>query len=795
VRLPRIGNGLLIALVVLTTGGFVAIGSTAISPHPAAADSSKKGHTVHTVESGNAWANIENIGTVDDTTYATQSLIKNAVASTKFSNFGFDAVIPPGSTITNAVATVRYRISNCSGFETCNTWFKIDMWSGATSKISAQWQHNASTNNTLYSRSVTSNSITRAELLDNQFAIELRAARENNGSTATLSVDSLSVTVNFIPPANTAPLVSTPTNDCSDVMHPGEECTFTFTTTDAEGLTHEGGVGFCLYQTPDDTCGAQRDTWLMEADDEGGTDTRYDGIGDPSFDVLSFSFSGTWSQTDPLTWTVKVKAHSDAAVGDWEFVVVAIDGYDFGVAAAAFAIENSAPVISNPSSECGAWTREEPCSVVFTVTDPGGLGPSGELELCLRRSVWGTPCDTEAKAESFFLTPDGSDVVATVDGVDGPFTYTITTVGDAWADSVVQWRIEFRPGALTELGGDWYLDVAARDSSALEGTVLGGPFTIGARPTLLNPADSCAGEWIPGEECTFSFRTFDPDPQGLGSSVGAQITLCFWEGEVSGDLKQDVEGACVTPDGVTSAVWAVFPTSDTTELILSADDVGMGSNQSWAVAGISRSAAWTSQTIDWTVTVRIGAIAKASSEWNLSAVAWDHAGRDAVMNFAANTVATTTVVTVAESLDFGELAVGANSDVQERSVSVRCNVQCVLQASTHDWTHTGTGRSITPSTNWAVDPGTDEFALLCRNTSQLNFDSGISLFDEDDGQRVGTGWVSLAYLPDHGYDFSDDPMVLETQGDIVLECAVKNGSTQPGTYTGTVSYRAVPSDS
>lgn len=141
------------------------------------------------------WTNPNN-GQADDGVYATAAPGKNGTFSTRWKTFGFDSIIPSGSTISNVTVNYQYKASTTASVGTMNMLANV---SGVDQTNHADTSEPAA-DTTITTDITADRAWTRTDLLDANFKIYLGAQRGNSNTIVTFSLDFVSVQVTYTPP-------------------------------------------------------------------------------------------------------------------------------------------------------------------------------------------------------------------------------------------------------------------------------------------------------------------------------------------------------------------------------------------------------------------------------------------------------------------------------------------------------------------------------------------------------------------------------------------------------------------
>lgn len=244
--------------------------------------------TTNAAETGAGLTNPTN-AYADDTSYATGAPGKNTTLATKYGNFGFDAIIPSGATITKVQIIELHKVSTTSSVATCRTYTKVGGSAGSN--------HDDATEpaaDTTKTYDVTAErSWTRANLLDGTLEVVLAAVQGSSGTAVTMSFDFVKVEVTWEASPTTA--LNTPA-DAGTVTTTTP--TLNFTGTDPNGDNVEYEVQIDPANTFDS--GAQNstttdDTFYGTSFSAGPNDTAttlsFGGWGDAYYDFLKFDIS------------------------------------------------------------------------------------------------------------------------------------------------------------------------------------------------------------------------------------------------------------------------------------------------------------------------------------------------------------------------------------------------------------------------------------------------------------------------------------------------------------------------
>lgn len=129
----------------------------------------------------------------DDGSYATAAPGKNTTLATKYQNFGFDSLIPPGAKILKVQLIYQWKASVTNSIATGRTYYKI---SGAAGSNNDDTTEPAADTTRTYD--VTSaRAWKRSDLLDGTFEIVLAAVQGNSSNAVTFSFDYVQAEVTY----------------------------------------------------------------------------------------------------------------------------------------------------------------------------------------------------------------------------------------------------------------------------------------------------------------------------------------------------------------------------------------------------------------------------------------------------------------------------------------------------------------------------------------------------------------------------------------------------------------------
>ena len=134
-----------------------------------------------------------NNGQADDGNYATAAPGKNVTLATKYQNFGFDAVIPSGATITRVQIEYQFKVSVTSSIATGRTYYKVGGVAGSNNDDASE---PVADKKNLYDVTA-ARTWTRADLLDGTFEVALSAVQGNSSNAVTFSFDYCKVYVDW----------------------------------------------------------------------------------------------------------------------------------------------------------------------------------------------------------------------------------------------------------------------------------------------------------------------------------------------------------------------------------------------------------------------------------------------------------------------------------------------------------------------------------------------------------------------------------------------------------------------
>ena len=160
------------------------------TPQPASSTRAPSTNNSGWTNSANAYAS--------DNAYATAAPAKNGTTSVRLGTFGFDAQIPANATITNVTVTVEWKVDTTSSIATLGTQVYVSNTARGTELIDSA----EPTSDTTESYSVSG--LTRADLLNGAFEVQVRASRGNSNTAFTASLDNVSVKVDYTVPGTPA---------------------------------------------------------------------------------------------------------------------------------------------------------------------------------------------------------------------------------------------------------------------------------------------------------------------------------------------------------------------------------------------------------------------------------------------------------------------------------------------------------------------------------------------------------------------------------------------------------------
>jgi RHS repeat-associated protein len=130
-----------------------------------------------------------------DNAYATAAPMKNKTKTVNLGTFGFDTTIPANATITGVTVSVEWKVSTTNSDATLGAGAYVN-GSPVGSELVSTAEPIADT-----SQSFTVSGLTRAQLLNGAFVVRVRATRGSSNTAFTASLDAVSVTVDYMPPA------------------------------------------------------------------------------------------------------------------------------------------------------------------------------------------------------------------------------------------------------------------------------------------------------------------------------------------------------------------------------------------------------------------------------------------------------------------------------------------------------------------------------------------------------------------------------------------------------------------
>ena len=137
---------------------------------------------------------------------------KNGTTSVRVGTFGFDSQIPVGATITNVTVSVEWKVSTIDSIATLGSQVYVGGVARGTELVNTA----EPTSDTVQTYTVSG--LTRADLLDGTFEVQVRASRGNSNTVVTASLDAVTVTVDYTTGggAGTAPVYDDNGNMTSD---------------------------------------------------------------------------------------------------------------------------------------------------------------------------------------------------------------------------------------------------------------------------------------------------------------------------------------------------------------------------------------------------------------------------------------------------------------------------------------------------------------------------------------------------------------------------------------------------
>ncbi|MDH5243096.1 MAG: HYR domain-containing protein, partial [Chloroflexota bacterium] len=174
-----------------------------------------------------SWVNPE-LAYADDGAHATVSVAKNSTVARIYGNFGFDAVIPSGATITSVTVELQYRTSVTNGDDSVRAQPYV---TGSTKGTQAAGGP-AGGDTTI---SATSTGVfSRSDLLDGTFTVRVSNQRGSPGApNHTFLVDYVKVTVVYADLDTTPPVVTVPADITTEATGPsGAVVTYSASATD-----------------------------------------------------------------------------------------------------------------------------------------------------------------------------------------------------------------------------------------------------------------------------------------------------------------------------------------------------------------------------------------------------------------------------------------------------------------------------------------------------------------------------------------------------------------------------------
>jgi hypothetical protein len=146
--------------------------------------------TANAAETGAGLTNPQNAYGVG---YATAIPGKNVTLASKYQNFGFDTLIPPGAHITKVQINETHKVSTNKSVATCRTYTKVGGVAGTNHDDATE-----PTGDTPKTYDVTTERAwKRADLLDGTFEIALSAVQGNDVTAVTFSFDSVTAEVTW----------------------------------------------------------------------------------------------------------------------------------------------------------------------------------------------------------------------------------------------------------------------------------------------------------------------------------------------------------------------------------------------------------------------------------------------------------------------------------------------------------------------------------------------------------------------------------------------------------------------
>lgn len=155
------------------------------APQPGLSTRAPTTNTAGWTSSGNAYAS--------DNVYATAAPAQNGTTSVRVGTFGFGA-IPANATITNVTVSVEWKVDTTASIATLGSQVYVSNTARGTELVNSAEPTSDTT------QTFTVAGLTRADLLDGTFEVQVRASRGATATGFTASLDAVSVQVDYTTP-------------------------------------------------------------------------------------------------------------------------------------------------------------------------------------------------------------------------------------------------------------------------------------------------------------------------------------------------------------------------------------------------------------------------------------------------------------------------------------------------------------------------------------------------------------------------------------------------------------------
>jgi YD repeat-containing protein len=118
-------------------------------------------------------------------------MLASGATSVRLGTFGFDGEVPAGATIDTVIVSVEWKVDTTASNATLGSQVYVNGVARDTELV------NSAEPTTDTTQTYTVSGLTRADLLDGSFEVQVRASRGNSNTAVTASLDSVSVQVDY----------------------------------------------------------------------------------------------------------------------------------------------------------------------------------------------------------------------------------------------------------------------------------------------------------------------------------------------------------------------------------------------------------------------------------------------------------------------------------------------------------------------------------------------------------------------------------------------------------------------